>query len=97
MRAYFTAYGVGLGHATRLVKIATQLKDSGVKIKFSSFGEASKIHIYGRIRMSKGSSLRITLECRRGLFNKAQHCKASAFIYQLLKTDKHRTQSDDLV
>jgi UDP-N-acetylglucosamine--N-acetylmuramyl-(pentapeptide) pyrophosphoryl-undecaprenol N-acetylglucosamine transferase len=42
MRAYFTAYGVGLGHATRLVKIATQLKDSGVKIKFSSFGEAAR-------------------------------------------------------
>ena len=42
MLAYFTAYGVGLGHATRLVKIATQLKDSGVKIKFSSFGEAAR-------------------------------------------------------
>src|ERR1044071_2034365 len=42
-KAYFTPYGVGLGHASRLVTIATRLKsyDRDVLLKFSSFGEAT--------------------------------------------------------
>jgi len=42
-KAYFTPYGVGLGHASRLVTIATRLNsyDLDVLLKFSSFGEAT--------------------------------------------------------
>jgi UDP:flavonoid glycosyltransferase YjiC (YdhE family) len=42
-KAYFTPYGVGLGHASRLVTIATRLNsyDRDVLLKFSSFGEAT--------------------------------------------------------
>lgn len=42
MRAYFTPYGVGLGHASRLVTIANEinLKRRDIDIVFSSFGEA---------------------------------------------------------
>jgi UDP-N-acetylglucosamine--N-acetylmuramyl-(pentapeptide) pyrophosphoryl-undecaprenol N-acetylglucosamine transferase len=42
-KAYFTPYGVGLGHASRLVTIATRLNsyDRNVSLKFSSFGEAT--------------------------------------------------------
>lgn len=42
-KAYFTPYGVGLGHASRLVTIATRLNsyDHNVLLKFSSFGEAT--------------------------------------------------------
>lgn len=42
-KAYFTPYGVGLGHASRLVTIATRLNsyDRDVLLKFSSFGEAA--------------------------------------------------------
>jgi UDP-N-acetylglucosamine--N-acetylmuramyl-(pentapeptide) pyrophosphoryl-undecaprenol N-acetylglucosamine transferase len=40
-RAYFTPYGVGLGHASRLMMVAQKLQNSGVIIRFSSFGEAA--------------------------------------------------------
>jgi UDP:flavonoid glycosyltransferase YjiC (YdhE family) len=39
--AYFAPYGVGLGHASRLVMVADQLQGNGVDVKFSSFGEAA--------------------------------------------------------
>ena len=39
--AYFAPYGVGLGHASRLVMVADQLQGNGVNVKFSSFGEAA--------------------------------------------------------
>jgi UDP:flavonoid glycosyltransferase YjiC (YdhE family) len=39
-KAYFTPYGVGLGHASRLVMIAKILQGSGIFTRFSSFGEA---------------------------------------------------------
>jgi UDP-N-acetylglucosamine--N-acetylmuramyl-(pentapeptide) pyrophosphoryl-undecaprenol N-acetylglucosamine transferase len=39
-RAYLTPYGVGLGHASRLVMIANILESSGIFTRFSSFGEA---------------------------------------------------------
>ena len=39
-RAYLTPYGVGLGHASRLVMIANILQSSGIFTRFSSFGEA---------------------------------------------------------
>lgn len=39
--AYFAPYGVGLGHASRLVMVADQLKDTGVDVRFSSYGEAA--------------------------------------------------------
>jgi UDP:flavonoid glycosyltransferase YjiC (YdhE family) len=39
-RAYFAPYGVGLGHASRLVTIANRLNDFNVSIEFSSYGEA---------------------------------------------------------
>lgn len=41
-RAYFTPYGVGLGHASRLILIADNLKILGFKSRFSSFGEAAQ-------------------------------------------------------
>lgn len=40
-KAYFTPYGVGLGHASRLIMIASRLQMTGVVIRFSSFGEAA--------------------------------------------------------
>jgi UDP-N-acetylglucosamine--N-acetylmuramyl-(pentapeptide) pyrophosphoryl-undecaprenol N-acetylglucosamine transferase len=39
-KVYFTPYGVGLGHASRLITIADNVKDNNINIKFSSFGEA---------------------------------------------------------
>ncbi len=39
-KVYFTPYGVGLGHASRLLILASNLKESGVDCRFSSFGEA---------------------------------------------------------
>ena len=39
-RAYLAPYGVGLGHASRLISISEQLKKDNTAIKFSSFGEA---------------------------------------------------------
>jgi UDP-N-acetylglucosamine--N-acetylmuramyl-(pentapeptide) pyrophosphoryl-undecaprenol N-acetylglucosamine transferase len=39
--AYFAPYGVGLGHASRLVMVADQLRGNGINVKFSSFGEAA--------------------------------------------------------
>ncbi|MDQ3836118.1 MAG: hypothetical protein M3270_04195, partial [Thermoproteota archaeon] len=38
--AYLAPYGVGLGHASRLVLLAEYLKKDGIKIQFSSYGEA---------------------------------------------------------
>ncbi|MDQ3836782.1 MAG: hypothetical protein M3270_07605 [Thermoproteota archaeon] len=38
--AYLAPYGVGLGHASRLVLLAEHLKQDGIKIQFSSYGEA---------------------------------------------------------
>jgi UDP-N-acetylglucosamine--N-acetylmuramyl-(pentapeptide) pyrophosphoryl-undecaprenol N-acetylglucosamine transferase len=38
--AYFTPYGVGLGHASRLLMVADHLKQEGINVQFSSYGEA---------------------------------------------------------
>jgi UDP-N-acetylglucosamine--N-acetylmuramyl-(pentapeptide) pyrophosphoryl-undecaprenol N-acetylglucosamine transferase len=40
-KAYFTPYGVGLGHASRMMLLAERLGDSDVDIRFSSFGEGA--------------------------------------------------------
>ena len=40
-KVYFTPYGVGLGHASRLIMVAEILKKVGVNVHFSSFGEAA--------------------------------------------------------
>jgi len=39
-KAYLTPYGVGLGHASRLIMIAKQLQNLGFNLRFSSSGEA---------------------------------------------------------
>lgn len=39
--AYFAPYGVGLGHASRLVMVADHLQNNDVRVRFSSFGEAA--------------------------------------------------------
>lgn len=39
--AYFAPYGVGLGHASRLVMVADRLRESGADVRFSSYGEAA--------------------------------------------------------
>lgn len=39
--AYFAPYGVGLGHASRLVMVADHLRESGANVRFSSYGEAA--------------------------------------------------------
>jgi UDP-N-acetylglucosamine--N-acetylmuramyl-(pentapeptide) pyrophosphoryl-undecaprenol N-acetylglucosamine transferase len=39
--AYFAPYGVGLGHASRLVLVADKLREGGTDIMFSSYGEAA--------------------------------------------------------
>ncbi len=47
-RAYLAPYGVGLGHASRLLSISKHLKEDNIMIKFSSYGEAvSYIQIHG--------------------------------------------------
>jgi UDP-N-acetylglucosamine--N-acetylmuramyl-(pentapeptide) pyrophosphoryl-undecaprenol N-acetylglucosamine transferase len=38
--AYLAPYGVGLGHASRLVMVADHLSQNGINIQFSSYGEA---------------------------------------------------------
>ena len=38
--AYLAPYGVGLGHASRLLMVADRLKQGGINIQFSSYGEA---------------------------------------------------------
>ncbi len=38
--AYLAPYGVGLGHASRLVMVANHLRQNGINIQFSSYGEA---------------------------------------------------------
>jgi len=40
-RVYLTPYGVGLGHASRLILLAETLNKPSIEILFSSFGEAS--------------------------------------------------------
>ncbi|MEP0826012.1 MAG: hypothetical protein HRF40_11045 [Nitrososphaera sp.] len=39
--AYFAPYGVGLGHASRLVMVADHLRGIGTNVSFSSYGEAA--------------------------------------------------------
>jgi UDP:flavonoid glycosyltransferase YjiC (YdhE family) len=39
-RAYLAPYGVGLGHASRLLSISQHLRKDNITIKFSSYGEA---------------------------------------------------------
>lgn len=39
--AYFAPYGVGLGHASRLLMVADHLKQAGINVQFSSYGEAA--------------------------------------------------------
>src|SRR6476620_8919055 len=47
-RAYFTPYGVGLGHASRLVTIASRLNREKVSARFSTYGEAaSYVRMHG--------------------------------------------------
>ncbi len=53
-RIYFTPYGVGLGHASRLLAVAERLMTSDIGIKFSSFGEAVNyltVHGYDCMRV----------------------------------------------
>lgn len=40
-RVYLAPYGVGLGHASRLILLAETLNKPSIQIRFSSFGEAS--------------------------------------------------------
>ena len=39
-RVYLAPYGVGLGHASRLLILAKNMKRPGIELRFSSFGEA---------------------------------------------------------
>ncbi|MGH9922246.1 MAG: glycosyltransferase family protein, partial [Nitrososphaerales archaeon] len=39
-RVYVSLYGVGLGHASRMLLVANSLAEEGTDIKFSSFGDA---------------------------------------------------------
>jgi UDP-N-acetylglucosamine--N-acetylmuramyl-(pentapeptide) pyrophosphoryl-undecaprenol N-acetylglucosamine transferase len=39
--AYLAPYGVGLGHASRLVMVAERLRQNRINIQFSSYGEAA--------------------------------------------------------
>jgi UDP-N-acetylglucosamine--N-acetylmuramyl-(pentapeptide) pyrophosphoryl-undecaprenol N-acetylglucosamine transferase len=41
-KLYLTPYGVGLGHASRMLMIAQQFRSSKLTIRFSSFGEAAE-------------------------------------------------------
>ena len=53
-RIYFTPYGVGLGHASRLLAVAERLTTSNIRVQFSSFGEAVNylmVHGYDCMRV----------------------------------------------
>ena len=39
-KAYISVYGVGLGHASRMLLVANSLTEQGTDIRFSSFGDA---------------------------------------------------------
>jgi UDP:flavonoid glycosyltransferase YjiC (YdhE family) len=39
-KVYMSLYGVGLGHASRMLLVANRLAEEGTDIKFSSFGDA---------------------------------------------------------
>lgn len=39
--AYLAPYGVGLGHASRMVMVADELRARGADVRFSSYGEAA--------------------------------------------------------
>lgn len=41
-KVYLSLYGVGLGHASRMLPVANNLAQEGTEIKFSSFGDAVK-------------------------------------------------------
>lgn len=40
-RIYITPYGVGLGHASRMLMLGEKFRESGYEVCFSSFGEAT--------------------------------------------------------
>ncbi|MGH9977841.1 MAG: glycosyltransferase [Nitrososphaeraceae archaeon] len=40
-RIYISAYGVGLGHASRMLMLAEEVSELGYEVSFSSFGEAT--------------------------------------------------------
>ncbi len=42
MKVYISPYGVGLGHASRMLLVANSLAEDGDDIRFSSFGDAVK-------------------------------------------------------
>ncbi len=42
MKVYISLYGVGLGHASRMLLVANSLAEHGTDIRFSSFGDAVK-------------------------------------------------------
>jgi len=47
-RIYISLYGVGLGHASRMLLVANSLAEQGADIKFSSFGDAVKyVNMHG--------------------------------------------------
>ncbi|HXT83756.1 MAG TPA: glycosyltransferase family protein [Verrucomicrobiae bacterium] len=47
-KLYFTPYGVGLGHASRLLVLANKFKEYGCESNFSSFGEVKNyLNIHG--------------------------------------------------
>ncbi|MFQ5920861.1 MAG: glycosyltransferase [Nitrososphaerales archaeon] len=41
-KVYISLYGVGLGHASRMLLVANNLAEQGADVRFSSFGEAVK-------------------------------------------------------
>ena len=43
MKVYIAACGMGLGHASRCLKLAERLRSMGIDVVFSTYGEASKL------------------------------------------------------
>jgi UDP:flavonoid glycosyltransferase YjiC (YdhE family) len=41
-RVYISLYGVGLGHASRMLPVANALANTGMEVRFSAFGDAVK-------------------------------------------------------
>lgn len=47
-KVYISLYGVGLGHASRMLLVANSLAEQDTKVKFSSFGDAVKyVNMHG--------------------------------------------------
>jgi UDP-N-acetylglucosamine--N-acetylmuramyl-(pentapeptide) pyrophosphoryl-undecaprenol N-acetylglucosamine transferase len=59
-KIYISPYGVGLGHASRMLMLAEQVRDLGYEVTFSSFGEATDFLIHSGFTCKKVPPLELS-------------------------------------